>query len=171
MEKQFSTIRSQLLYEQTIMEKRTQSRIDKSMNDDNNNEDAIDIQVQPPMTKQSKWDTNLILHYTHEQRLGRLTKINDIFTHLIFDKQLSSTTIHSTNNQTNSIDQFIKHIIKQTISTAETIAEHYVQQTPPIVDTIKTPIGNHQSNMVQRAQYNIEQTLKIIFQTNINGID
>ena len=107
-----------------------------------------------------------------------LTKINDILTHLIFDKQLSST-----NNQTNSIDQFIEDITKETISTAETIAEHYVQKVndektkilnnqekfkkPPTVDTIITAIENRQLNMVQRAQSNIEQTLKAIFRENI----
>jgi hypothetical protein len=112
-----------------------------------------------------------------------LTKINDIFTHLIFDKQFSSTTIHSTNNQTNSTDQFIEDITKHTICTAETIAEYYVQKVnnektkllknqekfkkPPTVDTTITAIENRQLNMVQRAQYNIEQTFKAIFQDNI----
>ncbi len=42
---------------------------------------------------------------------------------------------------------------------------------PPTVDTIITVIENRQLNMVQRAQYNIEQTLKTIFRTNINGIN
>ncbi len=77
--------------------------------------------------------------------------------------------------------------MKQTISTAEIIAERYVQKVtdeekkiwnnqekfnkPPTVDTIITVIENRQLNMVQRAQYNIEQTLKTIFRTNINGIN
>jgi hypothetical protein len=100
---------------------------------------------------------------------------------------MPSTIIHSTNNQKNSIDQFIEHIMKQTISTAEIIAERYVQKVtdekkkilnnqekfkkPPTVDTIITVIENRQLNMVQRAQYTIEQTLKTIFRTNINGIN
>ncbi|CAF1336678.1 unnamed protein product [Adineta steineri] len=108
-----------------------------------------------------------------------LTKINDIFTHLVFDKQLSSAT----NHQTNSIDQFIEDIIMKTISTAETIAENYVEKVnnekqklsnnqekfkkPPTVDSVITAIENRQLNMIQRAQYNIEQILKTIFQENI----
>ncbi len=56
-----------------------------------------------------------------------LTKINDIFTHLIFDQQFS-TTIHSTNNQTKSIDQFIEDLTKETISSAETIVQHYIHK-------------------------------------------
>ncbi|CAF1427977.1 unnamed protein product [Adineta steineri] len=107
-----------------------------------------------------------------------LTKINDIFTHLIFDKQLSSAT----NHQTNSIDQFIEDIIMKTISTAETIVENYVQKVnnekqkvlnnqekfkkPPTVDSVITAIENRQLNMIQRAQYNVEQILKTIFQEN-----
>ncbi|CAF1394067.1 unnamed protein product [Adineta steineri] len=108
-----------------------------------------------------------------------LTKINNIFTHLIFDKQLSSAT----NHQTNSIDQFIEDIIMKTISTAETIAENYAEKVnnekqkvlnnqekfkkPPTVDSVITAIENRQLNMIQRAQYNIEQILKTIFHENI----
>ncbi|CAF1459883.1 unnamed protein product [Adineta steineri] len=108
-----------------------------------------------------------------------LTKINDIFTHLIFDKQLSSTATH----QTNSIDQFIEDIIMKTISTAETIGENYVQKVnnekqkllnnqekfkkPPTVDSVITAIENRQLNMIQRAQYNVKQILKTIFHENI----
>jgi len=107
-----------------------------------------------------------------------LTKINDIITHLIFDKQLSSTTVLSTN----SVDQFIEDITKQTISAVETITEHYIQKVkdektkilnnrekfkkPPTVDTIITAIENRQMNMTQRAQYNIEQILKIVYGEN-----
>ncbi len=107
-----------------------------------------------------------------------LTKINDIFTHLIFDKQLSSTAILSTN----SVDQFIEDITKQTIFAVETITEYYIQKVkdektkilnnrekfkkPPTVDTIITAIENRQMNMIQCAQYNIEQILKIVYGEN-----
>ena len=70
-----------------------------------------------------------------------LTKINDIFTHLIFDKQLSST-----NNQTNSIDQFIEDITNEIISTDETMAEHYVQK----VNDEKRKILNNQEQVTRR---------------------
>ncbi|CAF4280786.1 unnamed protein product, partial [Adineta steineri] len=108
-----------------------------------------------------------------------LTKINNTCAHLIFDKELSSAT----NHQTNSIDQFIEDIIMKTIYTAETIAENYVQKVnnerqkvlnnqekfkkPPTVDSVITAIENRQLNMVESAQYNIEQILKTIFQENI----
>ncbi|CAF4137034.1 unnamed protein product [Adineta steineri] len=107
------------------------------------------------------------------------TKINNTCAHLIFDKELSSAT----NHQTNSIDQFIEDIIMKTIYTAETIAENYVQKVnnerqkvlnnqekfkkPPTVDSVITAIENRQLNMVESAQYNIEQILKTIFQENI----
>jgi hypothetical protein len=71
---------------------------------------------------------------------------------------------------------FIEDLTKQTISTAEAIAQGYMQkvndekrkilnnqekfQKPPSVATIITAIENRQMNMVQRAQYNIEQQLK-----------
>ena len=116
-----------------------------------------------------------------------LSKINDIFTHLILDKQLSLTTIHSTDNRTDSIDQFIENTVQQTISKAEIIANFYVQKVndtkkkilnnaekfkePPTVDTIIAAIENRQLNMIQRAQYNIEQTLKTIFGTNIAALN
>ncbi|CAF1588554.1 unnamed protein product, partial [Adineta steineri] len=92
-----------------------------------------------------------------------LTKINDIFIHLIFDKELPAAT----NHQANSIDQFIEDIVMKTISTAETIVENYVQKVnnekqkvlnnqekfkkPPTVDSVITAIENRQLNMIQRA--------------------
>jgi hypothetical protein len=70
----------------------------------------------------------------------------------------------------------IEDLTKQMISTAEAIAQGYTQkvndekrkilnnqekfQKPPSVATIITAIENRQMNMVQRAQYNIEQQLK-----------
>ncbi len=94
-----------------------------------------------------------------------------------------SSTINLTNNGTNPIDQFIEYLAQQTISIAEKIAQHYIEKVndekkkilnnrekfkkPPTVDTIITAIENRQINMVQRAQCNIEQTLKSVFQFNI----
>jgi putative ribosome biogenesis GTPase RsgA len=94
----------------------------------------------------------------------------------MFDQQFSVSTM---NNETTSIiDQFIKVIAQQTISSAETIAQQYLQkvidekqkilnnrdkfQKPPSVDTIITSIENRQNNMIQRMQYNIEQQLKTL---------
>jgi hypothetical protein len=94
-----------------------------------------------------------------------------------------SSTINLTNNGTNPTDQFIENLTQQTISTAEKIAQHYVEKVnnekkkilnnrekfkkPPTIDNIIIGIENRQMNMVQRAQCNIEQTLKSVFQFNI----
>jgi hypothetical protein len=104
--------------------------------------------------------------------------------HLILDQQflLLSNTNPSIDNQINSINQFIETMIKETISTAETYLEKYVVKVndekqkifknqekfnkPPTVDKVMSAIENRQSNMVQRAQFNIELTLKIHFPTN-----
>jgi putative ribosome biogenesis GTPase RsgA len=97
----------------------------------------------------------------------------------MFDQQFSVSTMNLMNNETTSIiDQFIKVIAQQTISSAETIARQYLQkvidekqkilnnrdkfQKPPSVDTIITSIENRQNNMIQRMQYNIEQQLKTL---------
>ncbi len=88
---------------------------------------------------------------------------------------------------TNEIHQFIEYFTQQTTSSAEKIAQCYADKVndakkkilnnreklkkPPTVDKIITAIENRQVNMVQRAQYNIEQTLNIIFCTNNNAIN
>jgi hypothetical protein len=118
----------------------------------------------------------------------QLTNINDILTHLIFDKNLSSTSFNLTNNETISIAKFIKDLAEEAISTAETITQGYQQKVndekqkilknkkkfkkPPSVDSIIDTIENRQMNMIQRAQFNIEQQIKSlypkkIFQTRI----
>ncbi|CAF1511861.1 unnamed protein product [Rotaria sordida] len=106
----------------------------------------------------------------------QLTKINDIFSHIILDKKLSSTT-SLTKHENNSIANFIEDSIQQTIITAVEIVQSYEQkvpskqdkfQKPPSITSIINAIENHQMNMVQRAQYNITQQLKVIFQTNIS---
>jgi hypothetical protein len=113
----------------------------------------------------------------------QLTKMNDIFTHLILNKQLSSTT-NSVEQETTSNAKFVQDSIQQTISTAEEMAQSYQQKSnqekqkilnnqekfkkPPTVNSIITAIENRQINMVQRAQHNINQQLKSLFQMNIS---
>jgi hypothetical protein len=113
----------------------------------------------------------------------QLTKMNDIFTHLILNKQLSSTT-NSVEQETTSNAKFVQDSIQQTISTAEEMAQSYQQKSnqekqkilnnqekfkkPPTVNSIITAIENRQINMVQRAQHNINQQLKSIFQMNVS---
>jgi DNA-binding transcriptional regulator YbjK len=113
----------------------------------------------------------------------QLTKMNDIFTNLILNKQLSSTT-NSVEQETTSNAKFVQDSIQQTISTAEEMAQSYQQKSnqekqkilnnqekfkkPPTVNSIITAIENRQINMVQRAQHNINQQLKSIFQMNVS---
>jgi len=109
----------------------------------------------------------------------QLTKISDILTHLIFDKQLSLTN-NLTTNQTISIDQFIEDLTQQTISTAQAIAQRYqekvndekqkiinnrerLKKKPPGVHAIITAIENRQRNTIERAQYMLEEQIKSLF--------
>jgi hypothetical protein len=101
-----------------------------------------------------------------------LSKITEIVANLLFDQQFSSTI---------SIDKFINDITQQAISNAQTIAQGYLQKAndekqkilrnrdkfkkPPSIDIVIAAIENRQMNMVQRAQYNIEQQLKSFFST------
>nr|ACD54684.1 unknown [Adineta vaga] len=115
------------------------------------------------------------------QNLG-LAKIIDIFTHVMFDKHYLLPTVHSTTSiEAHSINQFINDIIQETIYHAEAFCEVCIQKVndekqkllknqekftkPPIVDTIVIAIENRQINMIQCGQFNLEQTLKILFPT------
>lgn len=97
----------------------------------------------------------------------------------MFDQQLSVSTINSTNSTVTSItDKFIQLVAQQTISSAEIIAQEYLQKVidekqkilnnqgkfkkSPTVHTVITSIENRQLNMIHRAQYNTEQQLKIL---------
>jgi hypothetical protein len=85
-------------------------------------------------------------------------------------------------NQTNTIDQFLEDLIETTICTAEIVAHQYGQKvkdekrkilknqdkfkkTPTVVSVI-TAIENRQLNMIQSAQYNLDQVLKSLFSTS-----
>ena len=112
-----------------------------------------------------------------------LTKINNIIAHLLLDKQLIAT-VNVMNTETFIADKFMENIAQQTISVAETIVQHYMQtvidekkrifdngekfKKPPSVVTITDAIEYRQMNMVQRAQYNIEQHKKSFFIKNVS---
>ncbi|CAF1348601.1 unnamed protein product, partial [Didymodactylos carnosus] len=103
-----------------------------------------------------------------------LKNINDIITHLIYDKQLSSTSTYI-NKEACFVEELIETTTQQTIYTAEAIAQQYVQQAnfhtekiltirdkfkkPPTVDTIINVIENRKINMLQRVQCNIAHQL------------
>ncbi|UJR12882.1 hypothetical protein I4U23_017056 [Adineta vaga] len=117
------------------------------------------------------------------QDLG-LTKITPLFTHLTLHQHffLISNADDSIDNYINSSHQFIENQIAETISTAQSYLKKHTEKVndekqkvlnnqekfkiPPSVDTIMNAIENRQLNMIQRAQYNLQQTLKILFPTN-----
>jgi hypothetical protein len=136
-----------------------------------------------------KWlsDQSFLTTYTFQDLA--LTKINSIYTHLIFDKVLSlpTSTADITINQTETIETFINDLALRTIFLAEEIAQSYVEkvnnektkllnngkkfQRPLVSDTIISAIENRQINMIQRAQYNIEQLLAIVYGKNVSIIE
>jgi hypothetical protein len=96
------------------MEKRIQSKTNETMTN-KNNDNETDTNIQPPITKPSKWDTNLILHYTHEQRLESVKR--DI--HHIWHTRFSQTTTTETkliignrNNRNNTKEMVSKRSAK-----------------------------------------------------------
>jgi hypothetical protein len=107
-----------------------------------------------------------------------LTKINEIFIQHAFDQQSTSNNTLS-NHEENCMAKFINDLTVKTLSKAEEIVETYVQQVnnekiklfnnrdkftkPPTVDTVVAAIENRRTNMIERAQYNTDHKLKIIF--------
>ena len=67
-EHDFSFIRQLLLYKPTISEYQIASRIAKAITN-NSKEEVDDPLVKARLNKQSKFDTNLTIHYTYETRL------------------------------------------------------------------------------------------------------
>ncbi len=74
-EQEFMFVRDRLLNRPTATEHQIASRIVQTI-DPNNNDTVDDPLVQIRLNRQSKWATNLIIHYKHEQRLAsyNLTK-------------------------------------------------------------------------------------------------
>jgi hypothetical protein len=112
-----------------------------------------------------------------------LTKINDIVTQIIFDQQSKITRNSSIGDSLNITDRFIHDLSVETLSKAEQIAQSYSQQVnyekqkllnnrhtfkkSPTVDEVIMAIENRQNNMVQRAKYNTEQKIQIIFRKTL----
>lgn len=110
-----------------------------------------------------------------------LTKLTEIVTNLIFNQWLLSTTC-STEHEATSTSKFIEDLAQRVISTAEAIAQLYLQKAnddkkkilcngnkfkkPPTVNIVVTAIESRQVNIIQRAQFNIEQQLKSYFPSN-----
>jgi hypothetical protein len=79
-ESYFQLIRSNFLNRPTVTEFQTAARIAKvtDYNNNNNSHDITDTSssslVSIKQKQNSKWDTKLIIHYTHEKRLQTLKK-------------------------------------------------------------------------------------------------
>jgi hypothetical protein len=90
-ENDFTRIRYVLLNRPTISEYQIASRATKAINDDPT-EEIIDPLVKAQLNKQSKFNTNLIIHYTYENRLqSNKNSIHQLW-HQTFEKTLVMTT-------------------------------------------------------------------------------
>ena len=69
-ENDFATVRRQLLTKPTASEHQIASRLAKTMDTEANAVEVVDPLVEARLRKESKWDTQIIVHYTHEQRLS-----------------------------------------------------------------------------------------------------
>ena len=112
-----------------------------------------------------------------------LININDIITHLIYDKQLSLTSA-CISDETCSIEKEIETITQQTMSIAEAIAQQYIQKAnhhkqkilnnrekvkkPPTVDTLIDAKENRQINIIQRVPCTVEHQVKALSQQKPN---
>ena len=114
-----------------------------------------------------------------------LTRINALVTQVLFvENHLSNNDNNNTTTIDSNVDRnslSIDEIARRTIVKAETLIETYLRpvkeeksklninrkkfQKPPAVEAVFQAIEDRQQNMVQRAQYHVEQTLNIILQT------
>jgi hypothetical protein len=109
----------------------------------------------------------------------QLQNIMEIITQLIFKPpQLYTNHFFMTNN--NSTDTYAPILFEQTLAKAEAIAQSFVQKAIeakgrlwgprshhkniPLFDKVFTLIITREQNMIQRAQYNINQQLLRLFQ-------
>ena len=112
-----------------------------------------------------------------------LTKINEVFTQLIFDRQQTTTTIpidlvHAQNTITSDLNL-------QTLTILEQMAQRYTQkvldETSKLykhkdkcknianLDKISMAIATRSNNIIQRAQYHLQQQLNIVFNGPISN--
>jgi hypothetical protein len=84
-ENDFYFIRRTLLNKPTISQYQIASRIAKTINVDCQ-EEVDDPLVKARLGKQNKYDTNLIIHYTHEKRLQSNKKDNHQLWHQTFQQ-------------------------------------------------------------------------------------
>jgi hypothetical protein len=109
----------------------------------------------------------------------QLTNITQILTQLIFKQpHISNNNFFMANN--NSMNPVAPPLFEQTLIKAEAIAQGFVQKATeakgrlwqtrsnhkniPLFDQVFTLIITREQNMIQRAQYNINQQLLRLFQ-------
>jgi len=92
-ENNFQIIRSNLLNKPTIAEHQIASRIAKTINLHSNNT-LDDPLVKTRLAKTSKWINNLIIHYTHENRLESSKKdIHELWDHVFTNTPVMNTKL------------------------------------------------------------------------------
>jgi len=92
-ENNFQIIRSNLLNKPTIAEHQIASRIAKTINLHSNNT-LDDPLVKTRLAKPSKWINNLIIHYTHENRLESSKKdIHELWDHVFTNTPVMNTKL------------------------------------------------------------------------------
>jgi hypothetical protein len=104
IENQFFKVRIQLLEKQTVGEQQLLYRIG-TITDNDKNEPTNDKIIQHKLQKHDKWNTCLIVHYKHEQRLASYKKElhqiwNNTFIHtpIVYSKLI----VGSCNNHNNT---------------------------------------------------------------------
>jgi hypothetical protein len=90
-ENDFAAIHRYLLNIPTIHEHQIASRIAKTINSDNNDMVHNSL-VNTKLNQESKWNTSLIIHYTHEARLSTYKK--DI--HQLWNRTFKETPVINT---------------------------------------------------------------------------
>ena len=87
-DKDFIALRRQLLNEPTIAEHQIASRVAKTIDVNSTEKLVTDVSDKRRLDKRSKWDTNLIIHYTHEGRLSVYNNPIDKYLFLLFIFQI-----------------------------------------------------------------------------------
>jgi hypothetical protein len=96
------------LDQQTSAEKQIQSRIDKATSY-NPTPEPNHTKHPQQLSKQDKWNTRLILHYTHEQRLANNKKdFHQIWNNILSDTPVINTKlIIGTRNRRNATKEMV----------------------------------------------------------------
>ena len=119
-EKYFTFIRDYLINKTTVTEHKIASRIAKTV-DPNNTNTIDDPLVQLRLRQRSKWDKNLIIHYTHEARLENCkTNIHQLWNQLFNNTEVMDTKLVIGNRNSRNITKEAIHRHPDYISSFKT---------------------------------------------------